>query len=558
MSKKQNKFGYVVMGLGVIIVGGWRLAGSGFGSEGGVGVEGVAARRGPLKISVVERGNLKATDSVDLVSEIEGSTTVLWLIDEGVLVQPGDRVCELDTANLVERRVSQEISVQNTEAAFIKAQQNLAIQKSQNESDIKRAEREKEFARADLRKYLEGDWPQARQGAEEAIVIADEKLTQARQVLEWSKRLFEKGFLEQTQLDKDELAETSTKIGLNQARRALQLLEQYDFPRQKAELEADVEEKIRELERVKLQAAAKLVDHEANKRTTKARFDLEAEKFAKLDSQIEKAVLIAPVAGMVVYAVEDRGHWGGGEPMQEGANIRERQKIITIPSSEGFVVETSLHENVLEMVDVSQPCVISVDALSELIFTGRVKFKAVLPDKQSWYSNPDMRVYRAEVQLIDTDPRLRPGMSCSVEILVDQIKDALYIPLQSVYLDGGFTICFVSEASGTSKRSIEVGQNNGRFVHVESGLHEGEIVCLARPAGFSLEPAKEEEEASEWSGPSPEAGGGQGGRNPSERTAGPERSSGGQKKQGSETGRRGTQGQASRTSQRQGGDYGGK
>jgi hypothetical protein len=210
------------------------------------------------------------------------------------------------------------------------------------------------------------------------------------------------------------------------------------------------------------------------------------------------------------------------------------------------------------MVDVSQPCVISVDALSELTFTGRVKFKAVLPDKQSWYSNPDMRVYRAEVQLIDIDPRLRPGMSCSVEILVDQIEDALYIPLQSVYLDGGHTICFVSEAIGTSKRSIEVGQNNGRFVHVESGLHEGEIVCLAQPVGFSLEPAKEEAEADEWSGPFLEASGGQEGKNPQVRTAEPEGPSGGQKNQGAGARRRGTQGQRARSSQLQGGKYDGK
>ncbi len=503
MKKKQSKFGYLVMGVGVLVLGGWLLSRSGFGAESVTGIEGVAVKRGPLKISVVERGDLKAIDSVDLASEIEGSTTVLWLIDEGVMVETGDRVCELDTSGLVERRVSQEISVQNTEAAYVKGQQNLAIQESQNESDIKRGERDLLFAKADLAKYLNGDWPQEKQAAEEEIIIATEELTRARTELEWSRKLFKKGFLEQTQLDADSLSETRSEIRLKQVTRALQLLEEYDFPRKRDEFDADVDERERELVRIKLQARARLVDYEANERTTKARFDLETEKLAKLDSQIEKAILHAPVAGMVVYAIEERGRWGGGEPMQEGASVRERQKIITIPSSGGFIAETSLHESVLEMVNVSQPCIITVDALSELSFSGRVKFKAILPDQQSWYANPDLRVYRTEVQLLTTDARLRPGMSCSVEILVDQLEDTLHIPVQSVFLDGGEPVCFVSKAKGTEKRAVEVGRNNGRFVAIESGLREDEIVCMAQPAGIALAPAKQKESSRMWEGPPP-------------------------------------------------------
>jgi len=510
MKKKKNSPGLLLV-VGILLVGGgWVAANASFDEEVDVGVEGVEVKRGPLKISVVERGALKAIDSVDLVSEIEGSTTVLWLIEEGTIVAPGDKVCELDTADLVERRVSQEISVQNTEAAYVKAQQSLAIQKSQNRSDIKRGERELAFAKADLTKYLEGDWPQQKQQAEEEIVIADEELTRARTKLEWSRKLFDKGFLEQTELDADTLAETRAVIRVNQTKRALQLLIEHDFPRQRAELEADVEEKERELERIKLQATARLVDFQANERTTQARFDLETEKLAKLDSQVEKAILVAPVAGMVVYAMEERGRWGGGEPMQEGASVRERQEIITIPSSSGFVAETSLHENVLEMVEVEQPCVITVDALTELTFAGRVKFKAILPDQQSWYSNPDLRVYRTEVQLLDVDPRLRPGMSCSVEILVEELEDTLHIPVQSVFLDAGEPVCFVTEAKGVEKRKLEIGKNNGRFVAVESGLAEDEIVCLSQPPGFALAPAKQKESQRKWDGAASGEGNGPG------------------------------------------------
>ena len=319
----------LVLGLAAAV---WAVASLGGGGQVDPGVlSGATVERGPLRISVVERGNLKAADSVTLKSEIEGSTTVLWLIDEGTMVEPGELLCELDTASLVDRRVSQEIRVQNAEAAYVKAQQNHAIQVSQNESDIARADQDLEFARLDLTKYLEGDLPQDLESRDEDILLADEALTLAAQDLLWSERLAEKGFLEQAQLDADRTAKTRAEVTLAQAERAKDLLVQYEVPRRKKELQAAVEEAIRELERVKLQATARLADFDADLRTSKATLDVERDELEKIVSQIDKARLEAPVAGMVVYARERGSRWGGGEPMQEGANVRERQDIITIP-----------------------------------------------------------------------------------------------------------------------------------------------------------------------------------------------------------------------------------
>jgi HlyD family secretion protein len=457
-------------------------------------IRGARVARGSLRISVVERGNLEAADSVTLKSEIEGQTTVLWLIEEGTEVEEGELLVELDTADLLDRRVQQEIQVQNSEATLIKAQQNHAIQLSQNESDIANAEREREFAGIDLEKYIKGDLPQELQKKDEDILLADEELTRARQDYSWSEKLHEKGFLEQAQLDADRLAETRSTVKLKQAERAKALFIDYEIPRTTKELEAGVEEKIRERDRVKLQAKARVADFVANVRTAQAKFDLEKSELEKILSQIDKARIVAPVSGMVVYAIDGRSRWGDGEPMQEGAQVRERQDIITIPKSDGFVAEASLHESVLEKVDTGMTCAITIDALRGDSFSGEVTYKALLPDQQSRWMNPDLRVYRTTVQLLEADPRMRPGMSCSLEILVDELLDVTYVPVQAVFLDGGETICLVTTGpSHPEKRSVNVGQSNGKWVEIQSGVSEGETVLLAVPPGVELKPATEKE-----------------------------------------------------------------
>lgn len=478
----------VVLGLGATA---WL---GGFGDLGG-GDEGVApvaaeVRRGVLDITVVERGNLKAANSVDIKSEIEGQTTILFLMEEGKIVEAGDLICELDATSMVEKRISQEITVQNAEASLVKATQNLEIQKSKNESDIAKAQRTRSFAEIDSKKYLEGDWLSQEQEARDNILIAEEELKRADDTLTHSNGLFEKGYLTRTEYEADELAKKRKEIALEQAKRTQIVLMEYDHPRRMEELEADIVEADREVERVKLESEARLVDYEAEVRSAQARLDLERDKFTRLDDQIAKAKIYAPMAGMIVHAQPDGGRNSQGEPLNEGSTVRERQDLITIPSSEGMIAEVSLHESVLEKVQVGMQCSITVDALPGVVLPGEVRFKAVLPDKNSWFANPNQRLYRTTINVTKSDPRLRPGMSCSIEIHVQTIKNTLHVPVQAVFADGGNQVCFVVNDDGSTRRvPVEVGSYSAMWAEIKSGLTEADRVSLSLPEGETLAPA---------------------------------------------------------------------
>ena len=479
-----------------------------FEGDASLAVEGAPVRQGPLRISVLESGNLESARSVELKSEIEGQTTILYLIEEGSVVEPGDMLVELDATGLIEKRVSQEIAVENARSTQVKASQNLEIQRSQNESDLAEAQRAAQFARKDLEKYVEGDWPQQLQAAKDAILLAQEELKRAEETLKFSTELHANSFVTRTELEADDLAHQRATIKLAQEERSLELLEQYDFPRQKEQFQADVEEAERELRRVELQATARLVDYESDLRSSTARLNLEEEKLAKLEDQIAKAKIFAPVEGMVVYSKEGNSRWGNDEPIAEGTSIRERQSLITIPSNDGIKIEAAIHESVLEKVSVGQHVLIRVDALPDRVFSGAVRYKAPLPDQNSWWANPDLRVYRTDIEVADPDPAMRPGMTCSIEVVVADLEEATYIPVQSVFLDGGKPVAFVSKGSGYDLRSIELGLSNEAWVEVTSGLSEGETVAMSQPPGFRLAPAMETEANPGPAGEAPKAGAG--------------------------------------------------
>ncbi len=462
-----------------------------FGGTAQVELLGATVERKQLVISNVQRGNLAAKDAVTVKSEIEGQTTILYLIEEGTFVEPGQLLVELDASELRDRRVAQEISVQNAEASYVKAKAQFEIQESQNKSDIETADRKLSFARLDLEKYLKGDWEQLKAQADEKIKLAEAELAKAQNTFEWSKSLAEKGFLTKTELDRDELDHQRAEVSLSQARRAKELLVAYDDPRTRTELQANVQEAERGLERARLEAQARLADFESALVTSKSRLDLEKEKLQKYVDQIAKARITATQPGMVVYArVDSGGRGGGSEPIQLGTTVRERQEILSIPRTSGLIVEASVHESVLKQVVVGRPCKIAVDALAGQQFDGRVQFVALLPDKGSWWANPNQRVYRTEIVVSNPHPDMRPGMSCSIEILSEVVPDALVVPLQCVFLDGSDTVAFVIDGQTSTKRTVKTGRSSQTLVQILEGLSAGERVLLSAPAGFTPKAAE--------------------------------------------------------------------
>ncbi len=79
------------------------------------------------------------------------------------------------------------------------------------------------------------------------------------------------------------------------------------------------------------------------------------------------------------------------------------------------------------------------------------------------------------------DPRLRPGMSARVELLVEQIDNARYVPLESVFEKGGRRYCFVLRQGKAQVREVLTGPSNENHIVIEAGLEQGERVLLRDP-----------------------------------------------------------------------------
>jgi len=467
------------------------------------------AVREPLVVSITESGEVDAKRSTIVRNEVEGQSTIVWIIEEGTLVEEGDELVRLDSADLEEKLRTQEMRYKTAKATFEKADKAYLIARSNRESLLAQARLDVKFALLDLRKYLGADLADAvveaeggtdfdalvrderlggealqeKRNLESAIDLAEEELKRAKSTVEWTRKLESRGYVTGTELEADELAAQRKEVELEQARTALDLFLKYEFPKMAEQYYTDWLEAGRERDRVDTRTQSELDSAKADLDNKREALRMEETELEKAREQLAATTVAAPQPGMVVYHTGRGRRWGSDEPLEAGSTVHHQQSLIRLPDLSEMNVEVRLHESVVKQVSDGDRAVVRIDALPEARLTGTVTKIAIMPDRTNWWLNPGLKTYTTEVTLDETPGGLKPGMSAQVEILVDRRDDVLQVPISSVHVEKGFQAVYVDSPQGIQTRRVTVGLSNQQRVEILDGLKAGERVYLYRPPG---------------------------------------------------------------------------
>ena len=393
----------------------------------------------------------------------------------------GDVVCELDASALVDKEQAQQILVTQASADLEKGSKNVEIQIAQNESDNAAARLKQHLSKLDLPKYLYGDYVQERQTILGEITTFEESLTRSQENYDFSKRIARKGYKSLIDLEADRIAVLTAGIKLDIEKGKLNVLEKYTYERTIKELEEIAAESVREAVRVRLAGLAALAQFEAELQARKLTYAVEVSKLALLQRQIRDCRLVASQQGEVVYASQQSRR---SEPVviEEGATVRERQTIITLPDLSKMKVSARIHESKISQIKAGQDVLIRVDAFPQEVFHGKLDSVSSVPVPGSW-PNMDLKEYQAEIRITDADyaeSQMKPGLTASIEIIVEQqTENVLQTPVQSVIFVGGKYFAFVRTEDGSAeRRELVIGATNDQKMEIKDGLAEGEEVIM--------------------------------------------------------------------------------
>jgi HlyD family secretion protein len=333
----------------------------------------------------------------------------------------------------------------------------------------------------------DGEAQQKLRQLNDELLLHKSEVALAKQTVEASERLAAKGFINKSALENDQVSYEKVDLAVKTATTQLDLFKKYEFPKQCETFLAAYQEALHKLQRTIRENRSKFAQAESKFQTAKRRYDMELAKKEDLERQLKACVIKATQPGLVAYGPINSSSARYNEPIEEGATVRFRQTILTIPDMAQMGAYVAIHESQVKKVKIGQKAIVRVDAEPDKQLTGTVAEVAVLPDSSSSRYTPTLKVYPSTIHIEGLQEWLKPGMNAKIEIIIEQLDNIVYVPVQSIEVQDDEHFCYVNNGSELERRSVQTGSFNDEFIEVKSGITAGDAVALTIPKVLNAE-----------------------------------------------------------------------
>jgi HlyD family secretion protein len=391
--------------------------------------------RGELIVTVTEQGTLESADNTEIKCKVRGENTIIWVIESGTVVKPGDELVRLDTLAI------EDAIAERTKYAHL------------TRSGAERAKADVARAELAIPEYLEGRYRSQLMTLEKDLTIAKSNLLTVRNMLSHAEMMAKRGYVSGLEVEEKTFAVTQAELNMDVKKTQIDVLENFT--------------KTMELETLKGELNA-----------AKARFAAEDER-AQMDAErrdlaleeFKHCVVRAERGGLVIYPLAEK--WKRAPEIEEGATVHRDQILLLMPDLSKMQVKVGIHESIVDRI---KPGLAARVTLPDKTLDGEVSSVAAVTRPAGWWTGNVVK-YDTIVKLPPMEG-LKPGMSAKVEIVLIRHENVLTIPVTAVVETAKGDFCWVKTAEGAKRCSLQLGDTNDNFIVVKKGLTEGDKVIL--------------------------------------------------------------------------------
>lgn len=199
---------------------------------------------------------------------------------------------------------------------------------------------------------------------------------------------------------------------------------------------------------------------------------------------LSKMVIRAPSDGIVNLLPNFRtpGSWGQSPPpFKEGDRCSTGNAIAEIPDLSEMRVDLKLDEVDRGKLQLGQKVRVRVDAIPDKEFSATLDWISPIASVNFRGMGMVEKTFPARATLESVDPRLRPGMSSSVEIIIESEARKLLMDARASVMSKGKPSVYLQRGGKFELVPVEVGRRNDKEIIVTGGLKEGDVVALENP-----------------------------------------------------------------------------
>jgi multidrug efflux pump subunit AcrA (membrane-fusion protein) len=254
------------------------------------------------------------------------------------------------------------------------------------------------------------------------------------------------------------------------------------------------------LRQLEAEVAQRSVSRESQIASLRRQFEAAEAWVGIVESRIARMEIRAPLSGYAIYS-PNRSSLGaalGGaaqQPFRVGDQVAGGINVATIPDLSSLLIDVTVEEIDRGRMHADDEVIVRVDALPDVSI--ETTLSAISPMAEMSLDSRG-RSFHAQAALGDTvDPRIRPGMNASMDIVIERIPDAVIVPAQALFTRGGKPTVHLVEPGGFRAVEVEILARNPDEIAVR-GLAGDARVTLVDPfaadGGAEAGAAPEEDE----------------------------------------------------------------
>lgn len=198
------------------------------------------------------------------------------------------------------------------------------------------------------------------------------------------------------------------------------------------------------------------------------------EKLSNINKLFNALEIKAPASGIVIYSYNRMG-----QKIKVGTKVsRYTPQIAELPYLKEMISTTFINEIDISKIKIGQNVIIGIDAFPNKELKGEVTSVAnigkIIPGGNA-------KVFEVNIKIIGQDDLLKPGMTSSNKIITHTFSDALYIPIECIFVDNNKPFVYLTSDGKIVKQEVKIGKENENFCTIEQGLSEGQNVLLNTP-----------------------------------------------------------------------------
>ena len=186
---------------------------------------------------------------------------------------------------------------------------------------------------------------------------------------------------------------------------------------------------------------------------------------------LARSRILAPHSGVVTLLNVTEGQVIAG-----ATSVSNGTDLMTIADLANLYMEASINEVDVGKVAVGDQVDISFDAHPDMRVSGVIQTIAPAARREG-----NTRVFPIQINLKQTDERIRPGISATVSITIARVQEVVAVSLAAVFTDQSGPFVFIETDRGFERRDVELGISDLRHVELVSGINAGASVALRRP-----------------------------------------------------------------------------